>query len=94
MKGVLDLVNEFHTFNGGSCASGLATGCRHGGCWREDIELKEVPDNKNRCLNGGKKRKERRAGRGKSIKRETKAMEGEGLLFTTRSTQLVTKVVA
>jgi hypothetical protein len=44
------------------------------------MDLKEVTDNKIRCLDGEKKGKGRREGRGESIKKETTAMEGEGLL--------------
>lgn len=78
MKGVLDLVNEFHTFNAGSCASGLEAGCRHGGCWREDMDLKEATDNGIRCLNSGEKERQRSEGRGTSIKKENNGNGGGG----------------
>lgn len=80
MKGVLDLVNEFQTFKGGSFASGCEGGCRHGGCWREDMVLEET-SNGNRCLGQRETRGERggKTGIKKKGKEGNEAIEREGL---------------
>lgn len=78
MKGVLDLVNEFHTFKGGSCAPCCEGGSRHGGCWREDMGLAGRTDttdkDRNRCF--GNQNADRRERRG--IKREEESCKLEG----------------
>lgn len=44
MNGVLDLVREFHIFNGGKGASDVCWGgsC-HGGCWRDRVAMVLLP---------------------------------------------------